>query len=98
MLELLMSEWEDRLDDEEYKPVHDALRAGIALLEKYYHRADDSGTNVSPASAQAEIELKADHRLVMFEPSHPSQVIGLGAASSARLSMVSAGLPAGAVP
>ena len=41
MLELLMSEWEDRLEDEEYKPVHNALRAGIAWLEKYYHQADD---------------------------------------------------------
>jgi hypothetical protein len=37
-----MSEWEDRLDKEEYEPVHDALRAGIGLLEKYYRRADDT--------------------------------------------------------
>ena len=42
MLELLMSEWEDLLEDPEYHPVHDALRAGIALLEKYYRRADDT--------------------------------------------------------
>ena len=42
MLELLMSEWEDLLDDKEYKPVHHALRAVIALLEKYYRRADDT--------------------------------------------------------
>ena len=42
MLELLMSEWEDRLEDKEFEPVHDALRAGIALLEKYYRRADDT--------------------------------------------------------
>ena len=42
MLELLMSEWEDRLDDEKYEPVHDALKAGIKLLEKYYRRADDT--------------------------------------------------------
>jgi len=42
MLELLMSEWEDRLEQEEYEPVHDALRAGIKLLEKYYRRADDT--------------------------------------------------------
>ena len=42
MLELLMSEWEDRLEKKEYnlKPVHGALRAGIKLLEKYYRRAD----------------------------------------------------------
>ena len=40
MLELLMSEWEDRLEIKEYTPVHDALRAGIKLLEKYYCRAD----------------------------------------------------------
>lgn len=42
MLELLISEWEDLLDKLEYKPVHDALKAGIALLEKYYRRADDT--------------------------------------------------------
>ena len=42
MLELLMSEWEDLLDDVEYEPVHDALKAGITLLEKYYRRADDT--------------------------------------------------------
>ena len=42
MLELLMSEWEDRLEQAEYEPVHDALRAGIKLLEKYYRRADDT--------------------------------------------------------
>jgi hypothetical protein len=42
MLELLMSEWEDLLKDEDYEPVHHALKAGIALLEKYYRRADDT--------------------------------------------------------
>ena len=42
MLELLMSEWEELLEDEEYAPVHTALQAGIALLEKYYRRADDT--------------------------------------------------------
>ncbi|KAM6491093.1 hypothetical protein JOM56_013332, partial [Amanita muscaria] len=42
MLELLMSEWEDLLEDPDYEPVHEALRAGIGLLEKYYHRADDT--------------------------------------------------------
>ena len=42
MLELLMSEWEDCLDDDKYEPVHNALKAGIALLEKYYRRADDT--------------------------------------------------------
>jgi hypothetical protein len=41
MLELLMSKWEDLLDDVEYELVHDALRAGISLLEKYYRCADD---------------------------------------------------------
>jgi hypothetical protein len=42
MMELLMSEWEDLLDDQEYEPVHDALRAGISLLEKYYRCSDDT--------------------------------------------------------
>ena len=42
MLELLMSEWEDLLEKEEYEPVYVALRAGISLLEKYYRRADDT--------------------------------------------------------
>ena len=39
-----MSDWEELLKNKEFKSVHNALRAGIALLEKYYHRADD--TNV----------------------------------------------------
>ena len=42
MLELLMSEWEDHLEKKEYEPVHGALRAGIKLLEKYYHHANDT--------------------------------------------------------
>lgn len=42
MLELLMSEWEELLENEEYGPVHVALQAGISLLEKYYRRADDT--------------------------------------------------------
>lgn len=42
MLEMLMSDWEELLEDPEYEPVHHALRAGIALLEKYYRRADDT--------------------------------------------------------
>lgn len=37
-----MSEWEDLLEDLEFEPVHDALRAGISLLEKYYRRSDDT--------------------------------------------------------
>jgi hypothetical protein len=37
-----MSDWEDLLKDEEYKPVSDALHAGIKLLEKYYRCADDT--------------------------------------------------------
>lgn len=42
MLEMLMSDWEELIKNEEYEPVHDALRAGVALLEKYYRRADDT--------------------------------------------------------
>ena len=42
MLELLMSEWEELLENEEYGPVHVALQAGISLLEKYYRRTDDT--------------------------------------------------------
>ena len=42
MLEMLMSDWEELLDNEKFEPVHAALRAGIALLEKYYRRADDT--------------------------------------------------------
>jgi hypothetical protein len=37
-----MSDWEELLDNEKFEPVHNALRAGIALLEKYYRRADDT--------------------------------------------------------
>ncbi len=42
LLELLLSDWEDLLEEDEYIPVHDALRAGIAGLEKYYRKADDT--------------------------------------------------------
>jgi hypothetical protein len=42
MLELLISKWEDLLTNPEYLPVHSALEAGIALLEKYYWQADDT--------------------------------------------------------
>ena len=41
-MELLMSEWEDLLDEPEFEPVHHALRAGIALIEKYYRHTDDT--------------------------------------------------------
>jgi hypothetical protein len=37
-----MSDWEELLENEKFEPVHAALRAGIALLEKYYRRADDT--------------------------------------------------------
>jgi hypothetical protein len=37
-----MSDWEELLDNEKYEPVHDALHAGISILEKYYRRADDT--------------------------------------------------------
>ena len=42
LLEMLMSDWEELLENEEYEPVHEALSAGIALLEKYYRRSDDT--------------------------------------------------------
>ena len=41
---MLMSDWEELLENKEFESVHDALHAGIALLKKYYHCADD--TNV----------------------------------------------------
>ncbi|KIL67200.1 hypothetical protein M378DRAFT_73836 [Amanita muscaria Koide BX008] len=37
-----MSEWEELLDNPEYEPVRKGLQAGVALLEKYYRRADDT--------------------------------------------------------
>ena len=43
-LEMLMSDWEELLENKEFESVHDALHASIALLKKYYHRVDD--TNV----------------------------------------------------
>jgi hypothetical protein len=39
---MLMSDWEELVENKEYESVHDALRAGIALLDKYYRRADDT--------------------------------------------------------
>ena len=47
MLELLMSEWEELLDDLEYEPVHEGLRAGVKLLEKYYRRTDETDVYIS---------------------------------------------------
>ena len=41
-LEMLMSDWEELLDNNGFEPVHNALHAGIALLKKYYRRADDT--------------------------------------------------------
>jgi hypothetical protein len=41
-MELLMSKWEELLEDMEYEPVHHTVKAGITLLEKYYRRADDT--------------------------------------------------------
>ena len=41
-LEMLMSDWEELLENEEYKPIHDALYTSIALLKKYYHHSDDT--------------------------------------------------------
>ena len=41
-LEMLMSDWEELLENDAFEPVHSALRAGIALLEKSYRRADDT--------------------------------------------------------
>ena len=42
ILEMLMSDWEDLLDKPDFAPVHEALHAGIGLLEKNYRRADDT--------------------------------------------------------
>jgi len=42
MLELLMSEWEELIDNPEYEPVREGLQAGVKLLEKYYRRTDDT--------------------------------------------------------
>ena len=42
MLELLMSEWEELIDNPEYEPVREGLQAGVMLLEKYYRRTDDT--------------------------------------------------------
>ena len=39
---MLMSDWEELLENDEFEPVHNALRAGLSLLEKNYRRADDT--------------------------------------------------------
>ena len=63
-LEMLMSDWEDLFKKEKFEPVHDALRAGIALLEKYYRRADNmnayfiSHSTSSPLIVVIEFNIK----------------------------------------
>jgi hypothetical protein len=39
---MLMSNWEDLLDNNDFEPVHGALHAGVKLLKKYYRRADNT--------------------------------------------------------
>ena len=41
-LEMLMSNWENLLDNDEFEPFYDALCAVVKLLEKYYQHADDT--------------------------------------------------------
>lgn len=41
-LERLQSEWEERLDDPKYKPVHHALEAGLKNMLKWYRAVDDT--------------------------------------------------------
>ncbi len=64
MLELLMLKWEDLLDDLEYKPVHNALKAGIALLEKYYYHADD--TDVYFIAHSEWLSLHSEYRPILY--------------------------------
>ena len=40
-IEDLMSKWEDKLNDNEFAPFHDALHNGIAKIQKYYCKFND---------------------------------------------------------
>ena len=69
MLELLMSEWEDRLEQAEYEPVHDALHAGIKLLEKYYRRADDTDVYfIAHGMMHAAMNSAMSHICLVLDP------------------------------
>jgi hypothetical protein len=69
MLELLMSEWEERLEQAEYEPVHDALRAGIKLLEKYYRRADDTDVYfIAHGMMHAAMSSAMSHICLVLDP------------------------------
>ena len=39
---MLISDWEELLENDTFEPIHSALSTGIALLEKSYHCADDT--------------------------------------------------------
>jgi hypothetical protein len=39
---MLLSDWEDLVDDPEYATVSDALTAGLQIMKKYYRLADES--------------------------------------------------------
>lgn len=58
---MLMSDWEDLLNNDKFKPVHNALRASITLLEKYYWRADDTHVYFISHSLYASNYCWVDH-------------------------------------
>ncbi len=39
---MLQSKWDDLLENERYKPVHEALAAGLENMAKWYRKADDT--------------------------------------------------------
>ena len=68
MLELLMSEWEDHLEKADFEPVHDALRAGIKLLEKYYRRADDTDVYFIAHGIVSAPMISVSHLCLVLDP------------------------------
>ena len=39
---MLQSKWEELLNNERYKPVHEALEAGLRNMAKWYRKASDT--------------------------------------------------------
>ena len=68
-LEMLMSDWEDLLENNKFEAVHNALHASIELLKKYYCRADDMNVYFISHS-------KSNSFVIIIEPNYYEHSLG----------------------